>query len=278
MEAFYFGLAGRRLFGCHHPSALMPARQSVLICGPYGQELVRAHRMLRVLAERLARLGCDVLRFDPFGSGDSAGDDEALDWPGWVADIRTAADELRRRSRATRQVWVGARLGGTAACAAAGQAGPPPDALVLCEPVIDGPAYLQSLALATVEALEASCSIRDPEWRRGLQTDRTRWEREAVGFAMSAALHQTLQSLDLAAQRFPVPLPLILLSSGGSSQASQAAQLAERWRALGLAARHEVVPFTFDWTAEEALNTALVPHEMLQRLVELASTALEARP
>ena len=272
MEAFHFGAPGRRLFGCFHAATAGPARQAVLICGPYGQELVRAHRMLRVLAERLARQACDVLRFDPYGSGDSAGHDEELDWPGWVADVQAAAAELRARSRATQQVWIGARLGASVACEAASRVNPPPAALVLCEPVLDGPEYLHSLALATVEALEASCSIRDPAWRRSLQSDPQRWEREAVGFAMGEPLHARLRGFSAASLPMSARRPVWMLSSG---TAPRYGEQAARWREQGIPAHHEALPFAFDWTAEEALNTALVPHEMLQRLVDLASAALQ---
>ena len=47
--------------------------------------MVRAHRLLRVLAERLARNGIAVMRFGPYGAGDSLGNDEQLDLAGWQA-------------------------------------------------------------------------------------------------------------------------------------------------------------------------------------------------
>lgn len=279
MQAFHFGVPGRRLFGCFHAAATPHATGAVLICAPYGQEYVRSHRMFRVLAERLSRSGCDVLRFDPFGSGDAEGDDEALDLSGWVADIHTASAELRSRSQALRQVWVGARLGGTAACAAAMSRQPVLAGLVLCEPVLDGAAYLRSVALATVEALEASCSIKDPEWRRSLVSDPQRWEREGVGFAMGPTLRRQLRELVPTAVQVPRGVTVALLSSG--TLPALEAQ-AHAWRAAGIRAQHEALPFVFDWTAEEALNTALVPHEMLQRLAQMAlamvsSGRMEAR-
>jgi uncharacterized protein len=164
-------------------------------------------------------------------------------------------------------VWVGARLGGTAACAAACQAPLPPAALVLCEPVLDGGAYLRSVALATVEALEASCSIKDRAWRRTLSEDPQRWAREGVGFGMGAALCRQLQELRSSAVKVPAAVSVAMLCAGQGKQWDEQVRL---WRASGVKAEHESLPFDFDWTAEEALNTALVPHEMLQRLSELA--------
>ncbi|MBL8331287.1 MAG: alpha/beta hydrolase [Rubrivivax sp.] len=255
------------MFGAFHPAEGDTRAPGVLICGPYGQEAVRAHRMLRVLADRLSRSGCDVLRFDPYGSGDASGDDIELSLPGWSADVLLASEELRRRSSAREQVWVGARLGGTAACLAACLAHRPPASLVLCEPVLEGAAYLTSLAQATVQTLEASCSIRDALWRATLQSDPERWEREAVGFSMGEALHRQLQALQPDGVQVPKGTRVALLSSGsGGTFEAQA----RRWREQGALATHEALDFPFDWTAEEALNTALVPHEMLQRLAERA--------
>jgi hypothetical protein len=269
MQAFFFGAEGRRLYGAfHEPAADVPAGASaepalpaVLVCGPAGQEGVRAHRLLRVLADRLSRLGLPVLRFDPYGTGDAQGDDEALDLPGWMADAVSAAGELQRRAPGRRQVWVGFRLGATVACRAAGRSAARPHRLVLCEPVVDGAAHLAALALATVETLEASHSIRRRAWRDWLREQPERLEREAVGFALGEPLHRQLHGLRPA---HVVPPPacdaLALVPPAVSADAALVA-----WADLHRVPL-EAVDYAFDWTAEEALNTAIVPHGLLQRL------------
>jgi pimeloyl-ACP methyl ester carboxylesterase len=268
MQAFFFGAPPRRLFGIFHAAqAPRAARAAVLLCNPFGQEAVRAHRMLRVLAQRLARAGLDVLRFDPYGSGDSAGEDTELDLEGWSADVLTAAGELQRRSGAGSQWWIGARLGATVACRAATRASHPVQGLVLCEPVLDGPAYLRSLAVATVAALEATCSIKDPRWREQLANQPELLEREAIGFSMGETLHRQLGALRADGIEAPLRTRVWLVGSGAQPEL---AALAAAWSARGIRASHEVLPFDFDWTAEEALNTALVPHEMVQYLANLA--------
>jgi alpha/beta superfamily hydrolase len=284
MQPFFMGAAARRLFAIFHPAAAggSPARAAVLICGPHGQEAIRAHRLQRVLAERLARCGCDVLRFDPYGCGDSAGADEELDWPGWISDVAQAAAELARRSPGRPQIWVGFRLGATAACAAlqrdAAAALPPADrasgprtvALVLCEPVLDGAEYLRSLALATVRALEASCSIKQAAWRRTLRDDPAVFEREAVGFALGDGLYAALRDLSPAAVDRPDVASIAVLSPGEDRALGDAVA---RWRSAGCGVCLDAVPYSFDWTAEEALNTAIVPHELVQRMAELVESA-----
>jgi alpha-beta hydrolase superfamily lysophospholipase len=117
---------GASLFGWYHPPGEVGARRGlgILICNPVGDDLCRAHRPLRHLAERLAALGFPVLRFDYRGTGDSAGHEgEPGRVSAWLEDVGVAADELRARSGAERLCLIGLRLGATlAAAAAAGRA------------------------------------------------------------------------------------------------------------------------------------------------------------
>lgn len=274
MQAFHFGSPDRRLFGLFHPAETPSApRRAILLCLPMGQEAVRSHRLFRVLAQRLARAGLAVLRFDPFGSGDADGDDTQLELEGWAADVQTAARELQRRAPGAALWWIGARLGATAACLAARDAVGEVQGLVLCEPVFDGRAYGRELAQATVATLEASCSIKDPGWRRQLDETPQRWIREGVGFAIGDALFGQLASLAPPDVAPPAGLPTWLV---GSRRAQGLAEQAARWRSAGCPVEHQELPFDFDWNAEEALNTALVPHEMLHHLATLAESGLAA--
>jgi alpha/beta superfamily hydrolase len=269
MLAFHFGPADRRLFGLYHeagPGA--QGRGSVLLCNPFGQEAVRTHRMYRVLADRLVRTGMNVMRFDYFGTGDSMGDDTQGEIEGWVRDTLAASAELSRRSAIASQVWLGARLGGTVALIAASRAPSPPVHLAIWEPVIDGGAYLQELAHATVAAFEASYTIRDSAWRQRLVDDAAQSERDGIGFEIGAALHEQLRQLEPTKLPVPsVPRATILKRDDSSAYAS----LLDPWRRHALTIDEIVLPHDFDWVAEEALNTSLVPHEIVQRLTTLAA-------
>lgn len=140
-QPFYFG-PEEALFGIYHAAADL-ARGSALLCPPLGQDMIRSHRFYRQLADSLALQGIAVLRFDYYGSGDSAGDSGDLDWTRCVADTACAANELRARSGCTRLIGFGARLGGSIALSAA--TGARFSELLLWDPVMDGGAHVAQL-------------------------------------------------------------------------------------------------------------------------------------
>ena len=92
MESTQFGEPPR--FGLYHPANGEGSRgRGVLICPPIAHEHIRSHRALRFLAVQLARAGFDVLRFDYFAVGDSAGDSEEARVAHWQAYVGAAAGE-----------------------------------------------------------------------------------------------------------------------------------------------------------------------------------------
>ena len=67
----------RWLFSWHHPPSADTGRGAgVVLCPPLGYEYMSAYPTFRILAERLAALGFDVLRLDYDGTGNSSGDCE----------------------------------------------------------------------------------------------------------------------------------------------------------------------------------------------------------
>ena len=82
------------------------------------------YRVWRILAERLAGVGFDVLRFDYEGTGDSAGDPEE---PGrleaWIGNIERVVEEARALAGASEVALVGLRIGATLALQAAASRG-----------------------------------------------------------------------------------------------------------------------------------------------------------
>lgn len=254
-----FGPPRHQLVGIFHPGEPGPTGPAaVLLCNPYGQEAVRTHRMFRVLADRLARAGFSVLRFDYFGTGDSEGEDTEGHLDIWRDDVLLAQEELRRRAPGAVMHWVGARLGATVAClAAAHRPAEAPHGLILWEPLTDGPGYLAEMAGNHQRALAASYSLVPKTYQRP-------GRNEALGFGMGEALLSQFENL--GAQTLPqaAARQLVLITRPGQADSAALAS-----RLAGPETQHRAIAFqhAFDWASEEALNTALVPSEALQLLL-----------
>lgn len=263
MIPFRFGPAGRQLYGAFHkPDTRLANASAVLLCNPFGQEAVRVHRLYRVLADRLAREGHSVLRFDYLGTGDADGDDETPGLAQWIDDLLLAHRELQGRAAPGRMVWIGARLGAWLAARASAQLTHDLQCLVLWEPLADGAAYLRELAQAHTNA---QYNLLRPHVARvdGLGD-------EAIGFGVTDEFKTAVGAVkagDYAHLRSsrvhwvtnpnrPLPLP------------TQAAL-----RSAMPTAIENRLDIAFEWTSEEALNTALVPNEAVRLLAALATGA-----
>lgn len=66
-------------------------RGTVLLLPPFAEELNKTRRMCALMARRLAADGWQVVRIDPFGCGDSAGELRDASWGQWLADLSEQA-------------------------------------------------------------------------------------------------------------------------------------------------------------------------------------------
>jgi uncharacterized protein len=260
MSPFYFGPPHRRLFGVlhAHEDASAP-RGGVLLIMPFGHEAIRTHRFHRMLAERLTRLGFDVLRFDHYGSGDSDGLDADVRLTGWSTDIVTASQTLTAMTGRPVSCWAGSRLGASAAIGALA-APTAPSYVALWDPIIDGAAYLDSLRTLHLKALSASFNKRESDWGKQASPPGSRLN-EAIGFAISAELHDAVLSLSSSTLRTPARVNGVLVCNKASPG------LGEWLLQQGGAWDRHPLDVEFDWTSDDSLNTALVPAQALACMV-----------
>ncbi len=265
LHAVAFGSPQRQLFGLFHsPSLQNSGLPAVVIGGAFGQEGIRAHRMLRVLAERLARQGHAVLRFDAFGTGDSMGEDEDLDMEGWAADVITADTQVRLLSGAHITVWMGMRLGASAMLRAAQVPPPGLTRLVLWDPVIDGSRYLELQRANHVISLERAFSLMPNPAPRDLARDLKNFRDEAIGFAVSPRFREQLDAMCFSTLGWPqAPLQVEMIVDPGDPDAREISQ-----KQLPLNVHIAEVAHGTDWTTDSAENTTLVPPKPLMALVE----------
>jgi len=190
-----------QLFGVYHaPAVTCAGADGVLLCPPFGQEYIRTHRLYRQLATQLASRGHPCLRFDYYGSGDSAGDGADFELERCRLDLQAAASHLRERGSCARVHGFGARLGASLLMRDALALGL--DRLILWDPVVDGAGLVSRM-----DALQLVL-IRDPERFRtpresGLPV------REWCGFTVTARLREQLSQLR---PDFP-SLPTLLIES-----------------------------------------------------------------
>lgn len=249
MNPFYFGTGRRRLFGLYTPALTKGARsRAVVLCHPWGQEFLRAHRSIRQLANMLTAAGFDVLRFDYFGTGDSAGEMVDADLKGWENDIEMAIEELKDTMGAARVTLVGLRLGATLAASIAASRGSDVDSLVLWDPVVAGDEYLREL---------------------GATASRSGGEQEILGFALSNDLERDLQAIDLHALTDSLPgRTLIIVTQPLASHAALGRALSERDAGALAIERIDGQPA---WIEERNLGAGAVPVKVLQRIVQWIS-------
>ncbi len=143
------------------------------------------HWAFRKLSASLARDGVPVLRFDYTGTGDSSGTMDDGDFETWVADVRTAHEELRDQSGVERVSIVAMRLGAALAARACADGLAVRD-LVLWEPVVSGVRYLEELE-----------SLDRREQRRLLHPANDRADDELAGHRFTRAQREGIARVDL---------------------------------------------------------------------------------
>jgi len=161
LQSFYFGQSVAPLYGVYHePSGGEYRSEAVLICHPIGHEYLRTHRMVKLLADRLAALGYYVLRFDYSGTGDSFGDFQDFSPEQWCDDIELAKQELQSLSGCQSIHAIGIRFG--AAMLAFQSQKTVFASMFLWDPIVDGADYKDQLEKMSVEMLGSSWWFAKP--------------------------------------------------------------------------------------------------------------------
>lgn len=258
MTPFHFGTSERRLFGVYHPAitSRMTVR-AVVLCYPWAHEYIYAHRSMVKLASRLAESGLHVLRFDYFGTGDSAGDAVDVSLDGCREDILTAAEELMDMSGGESVTLIGLRLGASLAAEVAMAERDIIDRLLLWDPVIRGPDYVAELfhSAANMPIGKAPPPERPAEKGGG---------HEICGFPLTDAQREQISRIDLVplAPRFPRRTATMVTRSEAGHEAYRLA--------LGAAAETGFVsvPDHPAWHENWPLDAGTMPVDVINRIGE----------
>lgn len=249
MNPFYFGSSKRPLFGIHHPPTAADVRHAgIVLCPAIGQDYMRTHRGLKQLAQQLAKAGFHVLRFDYFGTGDSAGESVEADLAQWTTDVGDAIDELKDTAGVQAVSLVGIRLGAALATLAALDRTDIAQ-LVLWDPVIDGSAYVDEM-LGLGVPVHVNGTV--PPGTVGVS-----------GFPVTPAMRSDLNDIDLQGHAFSdTPVLLVVSEQRAEYQAMQA-----HLSGAVSGSTFRLVPTASDWDDVDRLGAVLLPQRIIQEIV-----------
>lgn len=252
MNPILFGRSPKSLFGVYHPPKAAQARGTgVVLCYPFGQEYMRAHRAYRQMALLLSKAGFHVLRFDYYGTGDSSGDAMDASLTQWVEDARSAADELKETAEVSRVAFVGLRLGAAVAALAA-EGRDDVDQVALWDPAVTGASYLSEILEERTDSVGNSRHSQRDDGTVGV-----------LGFPITDTLRRELEPMDLRQVGAPA----------GSGRLVVAAQEREEYAALGqqkidgVRVSYQVIPSEGSWNEVDDYGGALIPVFLIQAIV-----------
>ncbi len=266
MNPFYFGGRKNPLFGISYsPGGASTRKTGVLICNPLGQEHIRAHRSLKLLAINLAKQGFHVLRFDYFGTGDSSGEGIEANIRRWEADIKIAIEEMRGRFGLHRFHLIGIRFGATMAYRAAASRSDV-TSILLWDPVVDGNRYMSKILFRHEEWLKDTYPKLQELSGNGTFI-------EVSGFPLSNEFVSDVRAIDLKAANVSGQRKMLVLTSEeDASTEAWIEQLKENYReANGVATLHvsaEHIAGIKPWIKHDSADKTLVPARLLQRALD----------
>ncbi|MEO1460004.1 MAG: alpha/beta hydrolase, partial [Pseudomonadota bacterium] len=259
---FFFGSSRRRLFGLYNPARGARGRdRAALLCYPWGHEYIYAHRSMTRLAFSLAEAGIHVLRFDYYGTGDSAGEMTEASLAGWREDIATAIEELSDMSGAERVSLIGLRLGATLAARVAAEEPRAVEAVALWDPVVSGAEYRDWLFHA---AAHMPIGAAPPPERPG----EAGGGHEVVGFPLTEAMEAEIAEADILSSVQGLPPRLLAVATQPvASHGAFGEALAARTPPAAL----EMIEDKAAWHEDWPLDAGMVPVQVLDRLVRWMS-------
>jgi len=231
------------LFGLYSPAFGTRQRRGAVICPPLMDEYLWSHRSCRLLAQRLAHNGIDVLRFDYFGMGDSAGESSEASTVGAAEDTLVAIDELRDIAQVRRITLIGLRLGAAVAARAAARS-KSVDRLVLWDPVSDGPGLGERLQALATPILTAEGGL------------------EVQGFPFPARLQSELMQVHPTSfESLPSRVLLVV-----SEDLEEHRRLAKALSAAGAKVELSLLPNTPCWIGQGELGVGAIPANIIQAI------------
>lgn len=197
----FIPVGGEQLFSVYHePEVMDHCDAGIVFCYPYGQEYIRCHRLHVNIANKLAKRGFHVLRFDYYGTGDSTGEFSSLTVKESLNNIKMVVDRFRTSCDLHRVILLGVRFGATLAIMYSKIYDI--DALVLWDPVLDGRAYIKSIDMSYKKWLNGSFT-KEHRKRNSFM--------ENFGFQFSANLVNEIEEISISKEKLTDAIPTLVL-------------------------------------------------------------------
>lgn len=254
----FFGKPSAQLYGVYHAPVGTPRDMGVVLCYPFGQEYMRAHRAYRQLASLLAKKGFHVIRFDYRGTGDSSGNIESVQVQDWIEDVGGAIDEMRTVKRISSITVVGLRLGALIAAAACDRR-VDVERLILWDPIVDGAAYEHEL-------LAEIANEKPSPWGGPMSGNAEMASGDIYynGFVLTAPMRESLRSLALSTMSVAAPQRVLLAVS---HETPVFTGLKIQWQARA-GFDYSFTPAPHDWNYVDNFGAILLPQPVIQSIVE----------
>lgn len=194
-EPFWLGDGEQRLYAALHRSRAASPRLGLVVAPPLLHEQPRSRRLLTELATAFAEAGVPCLRFDYFGTGDSAGGGEQLEFASMRRDLQHAAEALKVGGGVER-IGVLAVRGAALPVFSWIREGGMAKLLVLWEPIVDGQGWLAELE--TRDAIERRSPKRYPIAAGALPPGVSGDDLQLMGYPVSAQLRRDIAQAGVA--------------------------------------------------------------------------------
>ncbi|HYX34952.1 MAG TPA: alpha/beta hydrolase [Oligoflexus sp.] len=255
---FFLNSTSQQIFTLHYP-AEGTAKETIVICPPAPQEIMRAQAGLGQLARRLQEDGYNVIRFDYSSTGDSEGTGDTASIDQWLQDILQVCTFAQEQTGGTVLSLVGLRLGAALAIRASHHT--PLHRLVLWDPVLDGIHYLREMEASHARMFHLNAIEPPfPSWRYG--------QTQCWGFPWSEGWRSQIAAVSPALLVPKAKRTHIVLSATDPI----ARDVSQGWQKLGIQSDLQHIGEPMYWGDERYLKIRAFPSAHVRRIQALWET------
>jgi uncharacterized protein len=240
MEITYYGQQSKRMYVALHRSSTASG-PALVVCPPFAQEMVTTYARLARWSKQLSTQGISVLRYHPFGTGESDGTYADVTLESAIGDAVTAVEVVRQQITNRPVGYLGLRFGATISLLAATKK--PIDFLVLWCPIANLRNYFRELLRSQVTA-NAVRRTRMRSTQQMIEDLEAGANVDIWGYELSPALYRQMVATQALPDKPPARNILWLVRPPDENVA---APIAERWKALGSHVDFQVIPETVFW-------------------------------